>query len=163
MIIRLLAIAVLGVTVSGCFMAPLAFVGPATSGFSTASLIQTGVTSGANYVVKKSTGKTIAEHAMESLKKDIYKQSYAPETNEPNKKIKQFNQPYPYNKISERCRKYDFYCKRILNKKPGLAKSLLPNAEYKIGCKKHDYYCKRTSKKKWIYSINQNKSLLGSS
>ena len=163
MIKRLLVIAVLGVTVSGCFMAPLAFVGPATSGFSTASLIQTGVTSGANYVVKKSTGKTIAEHAMESLKKDIYKQSYAPETNEPNKKIKQFNQPYPYNKISERCRKYDFYCKRILNKKPGLAKSLLPNAEYKIGCKKHDYYCKRTSKKKWIYSINQNKSLLGSS
>ena len=153
---RLLAIAVLGVTVSGCFMAPLALVGPATSGFSTASLIQTGVTSGANYVVKKSTGKTIAEHAMDSLKKDIYKQSYVPE-------IKQFNQPYPYNKISERCRKYDFYCKRILNKKPGLAKSLLPNTEYKIGCKKHDYYCKRMSKKKWIQSINQDKSLLGSS
>ena len=160
---RLLAIAVLGVTVSGCFMAPLALVGPATSGFSTASLIQTGVTSGANYVVKKSTGKTIAEHAMDSLKKDIYKQSYVPETNEPNKKIKQFNQPYPYNKISERCRKYDFYCKRILNKKPNLAKSLLPNTEYKIGCKKHDYYCKRMSKKKWIQSINQDKSLLGSS
>ena len=153
---RLLVIAVLGVTVSGCFMAPLALVGPATSGFSTASLIQTGVTSGANYVVKKSTGKTIAEHAMDSLKKDIYKQSYVPE-------IKQFNQPYPYNKISERCRKYDFYCKRILNKKPSLAKSLLPNTEYKIGCKKHDYYCKRMSKKKWIQSINQNKSLLGSS
>ena len=58
MIKRLLLIAVLGVTVSGCFMAPLALVGPATSGFSTASLIQAGVSQGANYVVKKRTGKT---------------------------------------------------------------------------------------------------------
>ena len=68
MIKRLLVIAVLSVAVSGCFMAPLAFIGPATSGFSTASLIQSGVTTGANYVVKKSTGKTIAEHAITSLK-----------------------------------------------------------------------------------------------
>ena len=162
MIKRLLAIAVLGVTVSGCFMAPLALVGPATSGFSTASLIQSGVTTGANYVVKKSTGKTISEHVMKSLKKDIVKQSYMP-ANEPSKILKQSNQPYPYNKISERCRKFDFYCKRILNKNPSLAKSLLPNTEHEIGCKKHDYYCKRMSKKKWLQSINQNKSLLGSS
>ena len=61
MIKRLLVIAVLGVTVSGCFMAPLALIGPISSGFSTASLIQTGVTTGANYVVKKSTGKTITD------------------------------------------------------------------------------------------------------
>ena len=162
MIKRLLAIAVLGVTVSGCFMAPLALVGPATSGFSTASLIQSGVTTGANYVVKKSTGKTISEHVMKSLKKDIVKQSYMP-ANEPSKILKQSNQPYPYNKISDRCRKFDFYCKRILNKNPSLAKSLLPNTEHEIGCKKHDYYCKRMSKKKWLQSINQNKSLLGSS
>ena len=162
MIKRLLAIAVLGVTVSGCFMAPLALVGPATSGFSTASLIQSGVTSGANYVVKKSTGKTISEHVMQSLKKDIVKQSYMP-ASEPSKILKRSNQPHPYNKISDRCRKFDFYCKRILNKNPGLAKSLLPKTEHEIGCKKHDYYCKRMSKKKWIQSINQDKSLLGSS
>ena len=73
---RLLLIATLGVVLSGCFMAPLAFIGPVTSGFSTASLIQTGVTTGANYVVKKSTGRTIGEHAMEAITKDIYKQSF---------------------------------------------------------------------------------------
>ena len=67
MIKRLLAIAVLGVTVSGCFMAPLALVGPATSGFSTASLIQSGVTTSANYMVKQSTGKTIGEHAIDAI------------------------------------------------------------------------------------------------
>ena len=161
MIKRLLAIAVLGVTVSGCFMAPLALIGPATSGFSTASLIQSGVSTGANYVVKKSTGKTITEHVMQSLKKDIVKQSYAPKENEPSKILKQSNQPY--NKISERCRKFDFYCKRILNKCPGLAKSLLANTEFNTGCKKYDFYCKRTSKEKWLQYINQDKSLLGSS
>ena len=162
MIKRLLAIAVLGVTVSGCFMAPLALVGPATSGFSTASLIQSGVTTGANYVVQKSTGKTISEHVMESLKKDVVKQSYAP-VNEPKKILKQSNQPKLYNEISERCRKFDFYCKRILNKKPEQASSLLPNNEYKVGCKKYDFYCQRLSKKKWLEYVNQSKSLLGSS
>ena len=78
MIKRLLVIAVLGVGLSGCFMAPLALIGPATSGFSTASLIQSGVTTGANYMVKKSTGKTITEHAIQSLNKDIMQQTYFP-------------------------------------------------------------------------------------
>ena len=161
MIKRLLVIAVLGVMVSGCFMGPLALVGPVTSGFSTASLIQSGVSTGANYVVKKSTGKTIAEHAMTSLQGDI-KQSYAPES-EPGKILKQSNQPDSYNEISERCRKFDFYCKRILNKNPSLAKSLLPKVESDTGCKKYDFYCKRMSKEKWLQHINQNKSLLSSS
>ena len=162
MIKRLLLIAVLGVTLTGCFMAPLAFVGPVTSGFSTASLIQSGVSTGANYMVKKSTGKTISEHVMQSLKDDVIKQSYAPK-NEPEKILKQSNQPDNYNAISERCKKFDFYCKRMLNKSPGLAKSLLPNTVHNIGCKKYDFYCKRTSKEKWLQYINQNKSLLGSS
>ena len=78
MIKRLLVIAVLGVTLSGCFMAPLALIGPVTSGFSTASLIQTGVTTGANYMVKQSTGKTITEHAHDSINRDIFKQTYLP-------------------------------------------------------------------------------------
>ena len=160
MIKRLLVIAVLGVSVSGCFMAPLALIGPATSGFSTASLIQSGVTSGANYVVKKSTGRSITEHVIQSLNNDIVKQSYVP-NNEPEKILKQYNKPH--NAISERCKKFDFYCKRILNKNPGLAKSLLPNVESDTGCKKYDFYCKRLSKKKWLQYIDQNKSLLGSS
>ena len=79
MIKRLCLIVALGVTVSGCFMAPLAFVGPAASGFSSASIIQSGITSGANYMVKKSTGKTITEHAISAISsKDIYQQSYFP-------------------------------------------------------------------------------------
>ena len=78
MIKRLLVIAVLGVTLSGCFMAPLALIGPVTSGFSTASLIQTGVTTGANYMVKQSTGKTIGEHALDAINKDIFQHTYLP-------------------------------------------------------------------------------------
>ena len=78
MIKRLLAIAVLGVSLSGCFMAPLALIGPVTSGFSTASLIQTGVTTGANYMVKQSTGKTITEHVFESINQDVLRQTYLP-------------------------------------------------------------------------------------
>ena len=78
MIKRLLLIGVLGVFLSGCFIAPLALIGPATSGFSTASLIQTGVTSGANYMVKKSTGKTISEHAIEAINKDSIQRTYFP-------------------------------------------------------------------------------------
>ena len=81
MIKRLLVITVLGVSLSGCFMAPLALIGPVTSGFSTASLIQTGVTTGANYMVKKSTGKTIGEHALDTINKDIFQQTYLPKNN----------------------------------------------------------------------------------
>ena len=66
-------------TTSGCFMAPLAFLGPATTGFSTASLIQSTATTGVNYLIKKSTGKTITEHAFDSLSKDTLQQTYFPE------------------------------------------------------------------------------------
>ena len=59
-------------------MAPMALIGPAASGFSTASLIQSGVTSGANYMVKKSTGKTITEHALSAINKDVLQQTYFP-------------------------------------------------------------------------------------
>ena len=79
MIKRLLLIVTLGVTVSGCFMAPMALIGPATSGFSTASIIQSGVTTGANYMVKKSTGKTISEHALDAINKEVMQQTYMPE------------------------------------------------------------------------------------
>ena len=78
MLKRLLVIVTLGVMLSGCFMAPLALVGPVTSGFSTASIIQSGVTTTANYMVKKSTGKTISEHAVDVINKDIYQQTFFP-------------------------------------------------------------------------------------
>ena len=78
MIKKLLLIVAMGVTLSGCFMAPLALIGPATSGFSTASLIQTGVTTSANYMVKKSTGKTITEHALNAINRDVVQQSFFP-------------------------------------------------------------------------------------
>ena len=63
-------------------MAPMALIGPATSGFSTASLIQSGVTTGANFMVKKSTGKSITEHALSTLEKDIFQQTYFPKLND---------------------------------------------------------------------------------
>ena len=82
MIKRLLLISALGVLLSGCFVAPLALIGPATSGFTTASIIQSGVTSGANYMVKKSTGKTIGQHAVDALNKEILQQTYLPKETE---------------------------------------------------------------------------------
>ena len=78
MIKRLLIILALGVTLTGCFMAPLALIGPAASGFSTASIIQAGVSSGASYMVKKSTGKTIGQHAFDAVSRDILLQTYMP-------------------------------------------------------------------------------------
>ena len=82
MIKRLFLLTTLGVLLSGCFMVPMAFVGPAVSGFSTASLTQSVITTGASYVVKKSTGKTIAEHAFDAVVGDSIKQSYLPKEKE---------------------------------------------------------------------------------
>ena len=95
---RLLLIATLGVAVSGCYMVPMALIGPITSGYSTASLIQSGFATGANIVVKKSTGKAISEHVYDSINQDVFKQTYFP------KKIVV-------------CKKYDYYCKRKNPKK----------------------------------------------
>ena len=75
---KMLLLIALGFALSGCFMAPLALIGPATSGFSTASIIQSTATSGANYLVKKSTGKTITEHALGTITKDVLQTSYFP-------------------------------------------------------------------------------------
>jgi len=64
-------------------MAPIALIGPATSGFSTASIIQTGITSGTNYIVKQSTGKSIGEHAINAINKEVLMQTYFPENSNP--------------------------------------------------------------------------------
>jgi len=145
MIKKLFFIAALGVTLSGCFMAPLALIGPATSGFTTASLVQSGISTGASFIVKKSTGKTISEHVMNAIGKDVLAHAYLP-NNYTEKKI---NVPIINlgTKINTGCKKYDFYCKR---KNPKNIKTSLnlSNNVYKrhVGCKKYDFYCKRISK-----------------
>ena len=78
MIKKLLLVVTLGTMVSGCFMAPLALIGPITSGYSTASIIQAGVSTGANYLVKQSTGRSIGEHALDAINRDIIQQTYVP-------------------------------------------------------------------------------------
>ena len=78
MIRKIVVLTTLGLFLSGCFMAPMALIGPAASGFSTASLIQSGVTTTANYVVKKSTGKTISQHAFNLISENILQQAYLP-------------------------------------------------------------------------------------
>ena len=78
MIKRLLLIVTLGVTLSGCFMAPIALIGPATSGVTSASIMQSGLSTGANFMIKKSTGKTISEHAFDAITKEVLQQAYLP-------------------------------------------------------------------------------------
>ena len=79
MIKKLLVLTTLGLLLSGCFIAPMALVGPAASGFSTASIAQSALTTGANFVVKRSTGKTISQHAFETINNEILQQSYFPQ------------------------------------------------------------------------------------
>ena len=82
---RLLLIVALTVTVSGCFMAPMALIGPATSGWTSASIVQSGLTTTASYMVKKTTGKSISQHAFDAidLDSDILQQSYFPNNTSP--------------------------------------------------------------------------------
>ena len=79
MIKRLLLIATLGVALLGCYMVPMALIGPASSGFTTASIMKSGISSGTNYLIKKSTGKTISEHVFGSVKGEVLIQSYLPQ------------------------------------------------------------------------------------
>ena len=64
-------------------MAPLALIGPAASGFTTASIVQSGVTTGASYLVKQSTGKSLSEHAIEAINKEVLQQAYFPKDTTP--------------------------------------------------------------------------------
>ena len=82
MLKRLIVISTMTVLLSGCYMVPMAFIGPATSGFTTASIIQSTVTTSAGYMVKKSTGKSITEHAIGALNKTILQQTYFPKDNQ---------------------------------------------------------------------------------
>ena len=75
---KLLLLTTVSVLLSGCFMAPMALIGPATSGFTTASIVQSGLSTTASYMVKKSTGKTISQHAFDTVSKEILQQTYLP-------------------------------------------------------------------------------------
>ena len=70
MIKRLLLVSAMGLFVSGCYMVPLAFIGPATSGFTATSVMQAAITSTANHMVKKATGKSFSEHAFDAINVD---------------------------------------------------------------------------------------------
>ena len=86
MIRRLFLLTALSALLSGCFMAPMALMGPVMSGFSTASIIQSGLSTGAGYMVKKSTGKTIGQHAFGVISRSneaVFQQSYFPKNNYP--------------------------------------------------------------------------------
>ena len=91
MIKRLLVIATLGAMLSGCFMAPIAFIGPAMSGFNTASIMQASISTGANYMVKRTTGKTVSEHAFDAIlgehTKSALQQTYFPKDEKKTKSL----------------------------------------------------------------------------
>ena len=75
---KIILISIVGLLVSGCYMVPLAFIGPATSGFTTSSLMQAAVTSSANHIVRKTTGKTISEHAFDAIDANNISLGYFP-------------------------------------------------------------------------------------
>ena len=75
---RILLISVVGLLMSGCYMVPLAFIGPATSGFTTSSIMQAAATSTANHMVKKATDRTFSEHAMDTLDMNKISLGYFP-------------------------------------------------------------------------------------
>jgi len=68
----------MGLLVSGCYMVPFAFIGPATSGFTASSIMQAAVSTTANHMVKKTTGKTFSEHAFDAINMNDITLGYFP-------------------------------------------------------------------------------------
>ena len=75
---KILLISIAGLLMSGCYMVPLAFIGPATSGFTTSSMMQAAISSSANHMVKKATGKSFSEHAFDTINMDDITLGYFP-------------------------------------------------------------------------------------
>ena len=75
---KILLISIVGLLMSGCYMVPLAFIGPATSGFTTSSMMQAAISSSANHMIKKATGKSFSEHAFDSINMDDITFGYFP-------------------------------------------------------------------------------------
>ena len=84
MIKRLVLISLMGLLVSGCYMVPLALIGPATSGFTSSSVMQAALSTTANHMVKKATGKSFSEHAFDSINMDDITLGYFPVNNSNN-------------------------------------------------------------------------------
>jgi len=78
MLKKIVVLAIMLVGLTGCYVVPMALIGPASSGFTTASIIQSTVTTSANMVVKQTTGKTILEYALGGISEDDLKHSYFP-------------------------------------------------------------------------------------
>ena len=96
MIKKLLLISTMGLFVSGCYMVPLAFIGPATSGFTASSVMQAAISTTANHMVKKTTGKTFSEHALEAINADDITLGYFP-SNKSNNLILPLTKPLNIN------------------------------------------------------------------
>ena len=75
---RILLISIAGLLMSGCYMVPLALIGPATSGFTTTSMMQAAISSSASHMVKKATGKSFSEHAFDAIDMDNITLGYFP-------------------------------------------------------------------------------------
>ena len=74
MLKKLLLLAAVGVVMTGCIIiTPIALIGPATSGFTTASIAQSAITQYGNYLVKINTGKTVPQHAWGVIENKIVK------------------------------------------------------------------------------------------
>ena len=78
MLKKLLLVSAMGLLVSGCYMVPLAFLGPATSGFTASSIMQAAISTTANHMVKKTTGKSFSEHAFDAINMDDITLGYFP-------------------------------------------------------------------------------------
>ena len=78
-------------------MVPLALIGPATSGYTASSVMQAAITSTANHVVKKATGKSFSEHAFDAIDMDDITLGYFP-SNKSNKFILPLPKPLNINK-----------------------------------------------------------------
>ena len=74
MLKKLLLLSAVGIMMSGCILiTPIALIGPATSGFTTASIAQSAITQYGNYLVKINTGKTVPQHAWGAIENRIVK------------------------------------------------------------------------------------------
>ena len=75
---KILLISMTGLLMSGCYMVPLAFIGPASSGFTASSILQSAIATTANHMVKKTTGKTFSEHAADAINMSNISLGYFP-------------------------------------------------------------------------------------
>ena len=64
---KVLLLFVLGTMLSGCFVAPIAMLGPVISVGTSGSLTQAAIQTGLNYGIKKATGKSMTEHALDVI------------------------------------------------------------------------------------------------